>query len=273
MVVSASSVSFMVKFGGDFMLSLSHVGWPLQGFANLDRIGYSGRTRYPVKFLRYWFCRCVLEDLYTRMGRPIRVLEVGVADGKMLAFLAGDPKPGGYSLPQWIERWDGLDVVISADALDRYSYSECIEADVEAPFPYSRKYDAVVLLHVLEHLFEPEATMSRLVGLLNSGGVCVGGSPTMPSSIAALWEPLLRRKHSHLDVKSHRHLSAITPRRIRRFARGHSLGIDLLAGTFFCRWSGMFLENTQAWLRANLLWGALFPAFGGELYFSMRKPN
>jgi hypothetical protein len=255
------------------MLTLSHVRWPLKGFANLDRIGYGGRTRYPVKFLRYWFCRCVLEDLHARLGRPIRVLEVGVGDGKMLAFLAGDPKPGGYALPQWIERWDGFDVVKQGDVVDRYSYSEFIEADVEAPYLFSRKYDAVVLLHVLEHLLEPEATMSRFAGLLNLGGVVVGGSPTMPSLIAASWEPLLRRKYSHLDIKSHRHLSVITPRRIRRFARAHSLDIDLLAGTFFCRWSDMFLENTQAWLRANLLWGALFPALGGELYFSLRKAD
>jgi SAM-dependent methyltransferase len=254
-------------------MTLSHLGWSFDGFRDLDRLGYEGRTQYPVKFLRYWFCRCVLEHLHTRLGRPIRVLEVGIAEGKMLAFMAGEPKRGGYALPQWIERWDGLDVALRQDILDRYSYSELIEADVEAPIVYSSKYDAVVLLHVLEHLFEPEAAMSRHAGLLNPGGVLVGGSPTMPSLVAAAWEPLLRRKHSRLDVKSHRHLSVITPRRIRRFAERHSLEVDLLTGTFFCRWSEMFLENTQGWLRANLLWGATFPALGGELYFSLRRSN
>jgi hypothetical protein len=51
----------------------------------------------------------------------------------------------------------------------------------------------------------------------------------------------------------------------------HALAVELLSGMFFCRWSDMFLESTQGWLRTNLLWSALFPALGGELYFSLRK--
>jgi hypothetical protein len=35
----------------------------------------------------------------------------------------------------------------------------------------------------------------------------------------------------------------------------------------------MFLENSRIWLRANLLWGALAPALGGEVYFALRKPE
>jgi 2-polyprenyl-3-methyl-5-hydroxy-6-metoxy-1,4-benzoquinol methylase len=252
-------------------MKLSHVGWSFNGFKSLDRLGYEGTTEYPVKFLRYWFCRCILERLHTRLGRPIRVLEVGIADGKMLAFMAGAPKRGGFALPGWIERWDGVDVALRQDILDRYSYSELIEADVEAPLDYSRQYDAVVLLHVLEHLLEPEAAMSGHLGLLSPGGILLGGSPTMPSLFAGAWQRSLRRRHAHIDVKSHRHLSVITPRRIRRFAQRHALELELLTGTFFCRWSEMFLEKTQAWARANLLWGALFPALGGEVYFSLRK--
>jgi SAM-dependent methyltransferase len=257
--------------GAFFAVTFAHLGWSFDGFRDLDRLGYEGSTRYPVKFLRYWFCRCALERLHARLGRPIRVLEVGIADGRMLAFMAGEPKPGGYTLPRWIERWDGVDVALRPDVLERYSYSELIEADVEAPLTYSRRYDAVVFLHLLEHLFRPEAALSRHLALLDPGGILLGGSPTMPAPVAVAWERLLRRRHAHVDVKSHRHLSVITPWRIRRFAREHALAVELLSGMFFCRWSDMFLENTQGWLRANLLWGALFPSLGGELYFSLRK--
>jgi SAM-dependent methyltransferase len=259
--------------GTFFVVTVAHLQWSLDGFNTLDRLGYAGGTRYPVKYLRYWFCRCMLERLHTRLGRPIRVLEVGIADGKMLAFMAGAPKRGGYALPGWIERWDGVDVALRPALLERYSYSELTEADAETPPVHSRAYDAVVLLHVLEHLFEPEAAMAGHLELLSPGGILLGGSPTMPSLLAGGWERLLRRRHAHIDVKSHRHLSVMTPRRIRRFAKRYLLGLELLTGTFFLRWSEMFLENSQAWLRANLLWGALLPALGGEVYFALRKPE
>jgi len=93
----------------------------------------------------------------------------------------------------------------------------------------------------------------------------------MPSLLAAAWQPLLRRKAAHIDVKGHTHLSVITPERLRRFAQQHAMEVELLAGTFFCRWSDFILENTKTWLRANLLWGALFPSLGGEVYFCIRK--
>jgi SAM-dependent methyltransferase len=193
--------------GALIAMTVAHLRWPLDSFKSLDRLGYAGSTRYPVKFLRYWFCRCMLERLHTRLGRPIRVLEVGIADGRMLAFMAGPPKRGGYALPGWIERWDGLDVALRPEILERYSYSELIEADAEAPPVHGRIYDAVVLLHVLEHLYEPEAAMSGHLALLGPGGILLGGSPTMPSLLAGGWERLLRRRHAHIDVKSHRHLS------------------------------------------------------------------
>jgi hypothetical protein len=96
---------------------------------------------------------------------------------------------------------------------------------------------------------------------LHKEGLLIGGSPTMPSLLAVAHEPWLRFKHRRVidDIKVHRHISVITPRRI------------LLAGTFFCRWSGLILEDTKLWLRANLAWGALFPSLGGELYFALRK--
>jgi hypothetical protein len=38
------------------------------------------------------------------------------------------------------------------------------------------------------------------------------------------------------------------------------------------RWSGSTAENSALWLRANLLWGSLFPALAGEVYFALRQP-
>ena len=46
---------------------------------------------------------------------------------------------------------------------------------------------------------------------------------------------------------------------------------ELVTGTFFLRWSGLFLENFPFWIRMNFAWGALFPSLGGEVYFLLRK--
>jgi SAM-dependent methyltransferase len=251
-----------------------HVAWPLESFDN-DFIKQSkAGTRYPIKYLRYWFAYAILEDMHKRLGRPLSVLEVGVGDGRMAGFLGG-PKiaEGRYKLPDFIERWDGVDVNEDKAALERYSYTDFIQADIEKPFDLKgRKYDAVVLLHVLEHLFDPEAVLANLAGALKVGGILVGGSPTMPRMFAAPHERWLRRsKFLGKAVDEHRHLSVISPARMRAFARKNSMVVDLLSGTFFCRWTGIPLENTQGWIRANLIWGAMFPALGGEVYFSLRK--
>ncbi|MGI8437010.1 MAG: methyltransferase domain-containing protein [Chthoniobacterales bacterium] len=247
--------------------------WPLTGFDLLARIDRRRRhRRFPIRFLRYWFCRHALAELHARLGRPLNVLEVGIADGRMLGFLGGPPNQSGdFSRPDWIGRWDGLDLGMPPEAVRRYSYSGYIQANVEAPFPCERRYDAIVLLHVLEHLFEPDATMTRLAGLLNDGGLLLGGSPTMPARLARFWERLLRFRNGHRDATIHRHVSVISPDRLIHFAQQNGMKVQLLTGAFLCRWTGIFLENTERWLRANLSWGARFPSLGGEIYFCLRK--
>lgn len=249
----------------------SHLGWPLNGFETL----HAPVTRYPIRFLRYWFPRLILERLHQETGEPLSILEIGIDTGQMRQFVGGRLTVNGrIALPDWIAHWDGLDVKVDQRVLERYSYSNYFEADVEQPFDLGgRQYHAVVLLHVLEHLWKPEIAMSRLAAALRPNGLMIGGSPTMPEVIALLHEPWLRWKHRKVldNVLVHRHLSVITPSRIKRFARDNSFQLELLAGAFFCRWSGMFLENFEAWTRANLFWGSLFPSLGGELYFSLRN--
>ena len=257
------------------MKMFEHVAWPLHGFDTIPAIEKGITTRYPIRFLRYWFPRLILEKLHQRIGKPLSVLEVGIGDGKMVGFMGGAKAGGGRSrLPAWIERWDGVDVKVEPSTLERYPYSDYIEADIERPFDLKgRRYHAVVLIHVLEHLFDPEAAMLRLRAAMHDDAILIGGSPTMPDLLALMHEPWLRRKNQTVleDARVHRHLSVITPGRIRRFARRNGFAVDLLAGTFLVRWSGLFLENTEGWARANLLWGAAFPALGGELYFSLRR--
>jgi SAM-dependent methyltransferase len=256
---------------------MRHVRSPLHGFETVPLIHDGAKpTRFPIRYLRYWFGRLVLTELLARSKRPLRVLEVGIDRGQQLAFMGGGRiGDGKFALPAAIERWDGFDVQIDPDVLRRYSYTDHFQVDVEGPFDLGeRRYDAVVLLHVLEHLRDPERAVRRLRRWIAPGGVIMGGSPTMPDALAGLWQRWLRRKNADKmhDVRLHKHLSVMTPNRIRGFANVEGMAIDLLTGAYFLRWTGSTAENSALWLRANLLWGCLFPALAGEVYFALRLP-
>jgi 2-polyprenyl-3-methyl-5-hydroxy-6-metoxy-1,4-benzoquinol methylase len=265
---------------------MKHIAAPLSGFDTVPSIeamlteldpNYRGRPtrRYPIRYLRYWFIRYLLTELHRRLDRPIRVLEVGIGRGKMLAFMGGAQiEPGQYTLPTSIARWDALSAQADPETLRRYSYSDFRAVDLDKTFELEAdSYDAVIVLHVLEHLAAPEAVMCQLASGVTQGGLILGGSPTMPDVLARTHERQLRRKYADKlhDVRAHKHLSVITPGRIRRFARQEGMAIDLLSGAFFLRASRSALEDRAWWLRANLAWGAAFPALGGEIYFALRK--
>jgi SAM-dependent methyltransferase len=173
-----------------------------------------------------------------------------------------------------IARWDAFSAKADPRTLERYSYSSFRQADLDKPFELADgDYDVAIVLHVLEHLLAPETAIRRLLPAIHPGGLLVGGSPSMPDVLARIHEQQLRRKHAKKmeDLQAHKHLSVISPGRIRRFARNEGLSIDLLAGAFLMRSSSSRLEDRSWWLRINLAWGALFPSLGGEVYFSLRK--
>ncbi len=259
---------------------MRHLTWPLSGYENISRIRETAgavkdlRTKYALRNFRYWFGLHALKSLHGRLGRPIRVLEVGVDKGQMLAFVGGPPRDaGGYDLPPWISRWTGMDTGFDEAILKRYGYSDHIIQNIEMPFAETEEYDAVVLLHILEHLLEPEAALVRLLPSMAADGAMIGGSPTLPDFAVQLHERWLRKKAAPLmhDVRLHKHLSAISSARMRRFAHNNNLVPEIVTGAFFARISNSPLENSALWMRLNMLWGALLPPLGGEVYFMMSR--
>lgn len=265
---------------------MKHILAPLDGFETLPAIeamlremnlGHDARAtkRFSIRYLRYWFIRNVLDQLHRQLGRPLRVLEVGIGEGKMLGFMGGpEVAPGRQRLPAPIAKWDALSAEADPRVLERFSYSSFMQVDLDRQFePPVGNYDAIVALHVLEHLRDPETVLRRLLPCLRKDGVLTGGSPTMPSMLAGLHERFLRRKYAAKldDVRAHKHLSVITPRRVRKFANLQGLTMEMLAGAFLLRSSNNPLEDRRWWVRANLAWGAAFPALGGEIYFALRR--
>jgi SAM-dependent methyltransferase len=220
-------------------------------------------VRYPIRLLRYWFGYHLLREEFARASRPLEVAEIGVHTGQMLEFVR--------SAPDRVElaKWTAVDAVMLTDKLRKAGYDDFFEANLEDPsFELPFDYDVAVLLHILEHLFEPEAALQKVARRIRPGGALIGGFPVVPAILATLRERKIRRTAAPMG-----HVSVFSPVRVRQMAKDTGLQLEFLSGAFFVRSKGSALENSALWARFNLLWGAIFPGWPGEIYWLMRKPN
>lgn len=218
-------------------------------------------VRYPVRLLRYWFGYHLLRLEAERLGRPVDVAEVGVHTGQFLEFVQSTPV-----VPS-LGRWTAVDAVMLEEKLRKAGYVDFFEANLESPdFALPGEYDVAVMLHVLEHLFEPEEALRKVVEGLRPGGVVIGGFPVLPEFLIKSREESVRR-----TAKPMGHVSIFSPGRVERMARDAGCTVEFSKGAFFMRSKGSPLENSAAWLRFNLAWGSRFPGWPGEIYWMIRK--
>ena len=219
-------------------------------------------VRYPLRLLRYWFGYHLLREECARAGRPLAVAEIGVHTGQMLEFVNSSPPGVVYS------RWTAVDAVMLTSKLKKAGYDDFHEANLEDPaFALPTSYDTAILLHVLEHLFDPEAALKKIAAQIKPGGSLIGGFPVVPGFLAGIRERQVRRTAAPMG-----HVSVFSPGRVRRMAHEAGLETEFISGAFLMRSKGSALENSARWMRLNLLWGRTFPAWPGEIYWLMRKP-
>ncbi len=222
-------------------------------------------VRYPIRLLRYWFMYHLLREECLRLGRPLEVCEVGVDVGQMLEFArsVSETSPG----LRW-RRWQAVDAVLKEDRLRAAGYADFSLQNIEDDaFRLETDWDAVIVLHVLEHLFDPEAAVVKLAAGLAPGGVLIGGFPGIPEMLVPSRQRSVRRRARPMG-----HVSVFSPQRVRRMGEAAGLSTEFLSGAFFMRSKGSPLENTPWWMRFNLAWGGAFPSWPGEIYWLMRKP-
>jgi predicted SAM-dependent methyltransferase len=213
------------------------------------------------KTVRYHFLRAERR----LKERPLAVCEVGVDTGQMLMFMhAARPYHQDATIAG---DWIGVDCKIHAESLTEAGYTSYFEKNIEAEsFFLPKKCDAMILLHVLEHLRDPEKAFKTLMAHVADGGIVIGGMPVMPHFLTASYEKKLRGK-----ALPGGHISVFSVKRIKEMARQNDLKVDFLKGAYFMRSRGFFLENFSWWMRFNLLFGALFPSCGSEVYWMLRK--
>lgn len=251
--------------------SLPQLHWDLEFLANnsvvrTKRFGIPSEAksvRYPIRLLRYWFGYHLLREEAAKAAKPLEVAEIGVHTGQMLEFLRS--APGAPSFAQWT----AVDAVMLTEKLRKAGYDDFFEANLEAPdFDLPKDYDVAVLLHILEHLFEPEKALQKVAKRLRPGGVLIGGFPVVPEAFAQAREKQVRKTAAPMG-----HVSVFSPARVRRMAEVCGMELEFSSGAFFMRSKGSPLENSAAWVRFNLLWGGTFPGWPGEIYWMMRKPR
>jgi len=220
-------------------------------------------VRYPIRLLRYWIGYHLLREEAERSARPLDVAEIGVHTGQMLEFLRSAPVVPSFA------RWTAVDAVMLLEKLRKAGYEDFFEANLEDPhFDLPRDYDVAVVLHILEHLFEPEQALQKIARRIRPGGAVIGGFPVVPDVLAKIREGQVRKTAAPMG-----HVSVFSPARVRRMAKACGMRVEFLSGAFFLRSKGSPLENSALWARFNLLWGATFPWWPGEIYWLMRKPE
>lgn len=209
-----------------------------------------------------------MREEYWRAGKPIRVAEIGVDSGQMLRFAHMASQRGECNKFEF-DRWLAVDAILQKERLEEAGYKDFFELNLEAKeFELDGLYDTAVCLHVLEHLHDPENTIVQLAKTIKPGGSIIGGFPVLPDFLVKTREKQVRKTARPMG-----HVSIFSPKRVRHMAENAGLTLEFASGAFLMRSKGSGLENSSAWLRLNLLWGALFPAWPGEIYWLMRKPQ
>ena len=219
-------------------------------------------AHYSVRLLRYWWAGQALKEEADRLGRPLTVVDLGCERGWLKHFT-----PKGA-----VDRWIGLDWNPQSEVRKLAAYDEVHHANFDEPLPLpGATADAVVSLHVFEHLPRPGSTMAEISRLLKPGGIFLGGAPTMPGPMARLRESYFRRKLRAGELAAGGHITVLSPGRWRSLATDNGLETEFVTGSHAFRRTGSPLENQRWWIRLNQLWGALFPSLGSEAYIKARR--
>jgi SAM-dependent methyltransferase len=223
--------------------------------------------RYPARLLRYFIPFHWIGREAARRGRALRVCEIGIAHGLMLNYMLHGLEHLHVDPAQVIARWIGVDVHLLHDHLGKLPYDQLIEADLEADIEkIDLDCDVCILLHVLEHLLEPEKAIAEITARLPPGALLIAGFPAHPHVVIQHRERRLRAR-----TNENGHVSALSLRRFNAAARANGCTIEVMQGGYFLRSSGSFLEDRRWWQRFNLAWGRLVPGWLTEAYIAARR--
>jgi 2-polyprenyl-3-methyl-5-hydroxy-6-metoxy-1,4-benzoquinol methylase len=144
-----------------------------------------------------------ISDMHLNELRPGRLLDIGCGDGRFLHRM----KDRGWSVT-------GLDFDQQAARAAKEKYD--IEVKVcrleEMGCP-GNSFDAITMNHVIEHVFDPVATLREVCRILKPGGMVVVVTPNADSLGLRIYGPNWR------GLEPPRHIQIFSPQALERAAR------------------------------------------------------
>jgi 2-polyprenyl-3-methyl-5-hydroxy-6-metoxy-1,4-benzoquinol methylase len=199
--------------------------------------------------------------IFERHLRGTSILEMGAAEGVMTQMLAGTGK--------------SLTVVEGSRAFcdsiaARHPAVDVVHSLFEDYAP-ARRFDNIVLGHVLEHVEAPAGIVARAANWLTPQGRILAAVPNSRSlhRQAAVLMQLLPSEDAlnEMDVH-HGHRRVFSPESFRQCFLGAGLAIDIFGGYWLKPLSNRQIEQTwtPAMLEAFMQLGERYPDIAGEIY-------
>ena len=160
--------------------------------------------------------------------------------------------------------------VADAAGLRSMGSTDYFRMDLEsgAPPPLARHDDAMVLLHVLEHLQSPDALFEGVPAVSGRKRRPDRGCPDPCRSSSRIWGT---RSVCAGRAKPYGHLSGAVPGAHRRlFAEPPRLTIAFLSGAFFMRLTGRAIENCRPVVEAEPCLWRIAPVAGARCLLRSR---
>ena len=149
----------------------------------------------------YWILKILADE-----KRPLRILDVGTADGYMGAILK---KQGHYLI--------GVERNTKLAAAARLHYDRFHHVDIEEfDFPYHEEFDYILFADVLEHLRDPAAVIGRSLGALKPTGKVILSVPNVANFVVRMGLLFGRFDYGDRGILDRTHLRFFTLASARR---------------------------------------------------------
>ncbi|MEO1138442.1 MAG: class I SAM-dependent methyltransferase [Pseudomonadota bacterium] len=205
-------------------------------------------------------------QIFKRHFRGTTMLEMGPAEGVMTQFLA----QSDFEL----SAVEGAELFCK-DLKQRYPDME-VHHSLFEDFQPTKRFDNIVLGHVLEHVEDPVDILSRAREWLTEDGIILAAVPNARSlhrQAAVLMGLLSFEQEMNEADRHHGHRRVYTPETFRRDFMQAGLNIEVFGGYWMKPVSNKQIEDTWTpeMLNAFMKLGERYPDISGEIYIVASK--